>query len=145
MAKVRIYDVCDEERHELIGNFLESVISLKDRQDVIDFFVGLLTPSELLMISRRIKIAQEILEESSYFDIQEKLGVGSLTVAKTEKWLRKGDEKRQKRIIKALQSAKEISNKKNKNKDRVASYDPLDKYAYHRFTKELLKVFLSKE
>jgi uncharacterized protein YerC len=145
MAKVRIYDVRDEERYELIGNFLESVISLKDRQDVIDFFVGLLTPSELLMISRRIKIAQEILEGSSYFDIQEKLGVGSLTVAKTEKWLRKGDKKRQKRIVKALQSARAISNKKNREKEKVTSHDPLDKYAYHRFTKELLNIFLSKE
>jgi len=138
MAKVRVYDVDKNERYELVGSFLDSVVSLREKKDVVDFFVGLLTPSEMLMVARRIRIAQRLLEGETYDTIQEELGVGTLTIAKTEKWLRRGNETRQARLRKCILSGSKKHKRNPSNAPRMSS-SPLDKYAHHRAAKEILK------
>ncbi len=52
------------------------------------FLDGLLTPSEQIMLGRRIWISRMILENKRYDEISERLLVGHNTIAKVELWLR---------------------------------------------------------
>jgi len=52
------------------------------------FLEGLLTPSEQIMLGRRIWISRMILENKRYDEICERLHVGSGTIAGVELWLR---------------------------------------------------------
>jgi len=138
MAKIRVYEVEKSERYEMIGAFLDSVVSLKEKKDVVDFFVGLLTPSEMLMIARRIRIAQRLLEGGKHDEIRDELGVGFATITNAERWLRRGSEDRQKRLRTCILGSVKKQQKKVENTRKISS-DPLDKYAYHRAAKEILK------
>ena len=51
------------------------------------FLEGLLTPSEQIMLGRRIWIARMLLENKTYQEIGELLHVGPHTVMRTELWL----------------------------------------------------------
>lgn len=51
------------------------------------FLEGLLTPSEQIMLGRRIWIARMLLEDKTYQEIGERLHVGPNTVMRTELWL----------------------------------------------------------
>ena len=51
------------------------------------FLEGLLTPSEQIMLGRRIWIARMLLENKTYQEIGELLHVGPNTVMRTELWL----------------------------------------------------------
>jgi Trp operon repressor len=51
------------------------------------FLEGLLTPSEQIMLGRRIWIARMLLEDKTYSEIGERLHVGPNTVMRTELWL----------------------------------------------------------
>ncbi len=53
-----------------------------------DFFKGLLTHSEQIMLGRRIWIARLLLEQKSYLEIGRELHVGPNTIRRTELWLR---------------------------------------------------------
>jgi Trp operon repressor len=53
-----------------------------------EFFKGLLTHSEQIMLGRRIWIARLLLEQKSYQEIGKVLHVGPNTIRRTELWLR---------------------------------------------------------
>jgi uncharacterized protein YerC len=53
-----------------------------------NFLYGLLTPSEQIMLGRRIWISRMILENKRYDEIGARLHVGSGTIAHVELWLR---------------------------------------------------------
>lgn len=63
---------------------------LKSREEVKNFFKDLLTLSEVVMISRRIQIAQMLLEGLGYEEIRKKLKVGFNTINQVERWLNNG-------------------------------------------------------
>ncbi|NCU42182.1 MAG: hypothetical protein EOM19_05720 [Candidatus Moranbacteria bacterium] len=136
MAKVRVNDVSPDERYKQVGEFLECVQNLKQKNEIINFFVGLLTPSELLMVARRIYIGRRLLEKATYDEIRDEIGVGYTTIANIERWLYKGDAKQQVQRAKKIVSGKKVL---ERMRDKNISTSPLDKYAYHRFTKEILK------
>lgn len=54
---------------------------------VDNFLEGLLTPSEQIMLGRRIWISRLLLEQKTYAEIGARLHVGTTTVAKVELWL----------------------------------------------------------
>ncbi|NTW45250.1 MAG: hypothetical protein HGB14_12685 [Anaerolineaceae bacterium] len=56
-----------------MDSFFEVVSKLKTKQEIVDFFLGLLTQSESLMMARRIQIARMLLQEKSYEEIKSKL------------------------------------------------------------------------
>ena len=53
------------------------------------FLKELLTPSERIMVGRRIWIARLLLSGHTHAEIGEKLEVGPNTIVKVEKWLKK--------------------------------------------------------
>lgn len=134
MAKVKTHLVDKKERFRIIGEFFEIVTNLKNKDDVIGFFIGLLTSSESLMLARRIQVAEMLLEEKSYEEIRKKLKVSFQTIAKVYQWLYGENETYKKQIGNQL----ERKRKRNKKHERFDDGSLLNKYAHHRLLKDLL-------
>ncbi len=102
MSKVRHYLIDKEEKYRIIGDFFEIVANLKSKKEIINFFLGLFTPSEAVMIARRIQIAKMIMEDKSYQEIKKALNTGYDTISKTHNWLSKRKEEYEKWIKECL-------------------------------------------
>jgi len=134
MPKVKIHAIKPKEKYQIIGDFFEIISELKSKKEVIDFFVGLLTPSEAIMMARRIQIGKLILQGKSYEEIRKKLKVGFHTITKTEEWIHGNEEKYSQWIEKCLTKNIDVKNSKS-----IQSYGSLlDKYPGHRLLKNLL-------
>lgn len=133
MAKVKSHEINSKERYKIIGNFFDIIANLKSKKEVVDFFVGLLTPSENLMVARRIQIAQLLIEGEGYETIKNKLKVSFQTITKTERWLHSEDEDYNNWLAKCLK-IKPLKNNKEIEKENL-----LNRYSHHRFIKNLLK------
>ncbi len=116
------------EKYKIIGNFFEIVSGLKNKKEVVDFFLGLLTPSEVLMAARRIQIAQMLLEEGNYEIIRKRLKVSNQTITKTDRWLHRDEDYN--RWLKTKLKTREEKRKEIK--------DVLDKYPQYRFLRNIL-------
>ncbi len=139
MARVNIHSISKEERFQIIGEFFDVIAELKGKQDIIDFFIGLLTPSESLMLARRIQIAKLIIEDKNYEEIRLELGVGLRTIQSVHTWLNKKEGAYKKIIERYLEKIK-LKNKKREKKSRkyYTRNSLLDRYPQHRFLKDLL-------
>lgn len=131
MPKVKIQSVSKKERYRIIGELFEIIANLRSKKEVIDFLIGLLTSSEALMIARRLQIAKMLSKENGYDIIQKKLKVSHHTISIVEKWL-EYDEERKKLIIKKIKEIERSSRGKS-----IYSESLLDRYAHHRFLKEI--------
>jgi TrpR-related protein YerC/YecD len=87
MAKRKVYEVDKAERYAMLNDFFKMVASIKDHQEAAKFFKDLLTPSESLMLTRRIAIAKLLLEDWTFMEIAQKLKVGTNTVNSVNRWL----------------------------------------------------------
>lgn len=132
MPKVRPHSIAKEDKFKIIGNLFEVISNLKSKKESIDFFIGLLSPSEALMLARRMQIAQMLLRGENYELIRKALRVSNQTITKTDQWLHSGDEKNDRWLAECI-------TKTNKQRLRGEGIGMLDKYAHHRFLKELLK------
>ncbi len=74
----------------LFGTFCEVLCRLRSRREVSDFLKDLLNRQERLMLVRRLQVAELLLQEKTYREIQERLGVGSTTIARVDRWLNFG-------------------------------------------------------
>lgn len=90
MGKFDPYSLLLSDRNKLLNEFYSLVISLKSREQVINFFKDLFTPSEAVMFARRIQIAKMLLSGSSYEEIRKKLKVGVDTIVRVQRWLKDG-------------------------------------------------------
>ena len=136
MAKVRTGDVEQKEKYKIIGEFHEIVSSLRTKKEVVDFFVGLFSGSETLMMARRIQIAKLITKGASYEDIRSKLKVGFDTIRRTDLWLNGEDENYNLWINKCIKKLEDKENQKNTKQNK--STNSLDKYAHHRLLKKII-------
>ena len=64
-------------RIQMIGEFYDTIDSLKDRQEVRLFFKSLLTADEIAALMRRIEVAVLLFSKYNYDQIKEMLGVGN--------------------------------------------------------------------
>jgi Trp operon repressor len=76
-----------------------------------EFFKGLLTHSEQIMLGRRIWIARLLLSKKSYEEIGSELHVGPNTIRRTEMWLQ-GLLPDYEKIITEVEKAQVLSNRK---------------------------------
>jgi len=136
MGKIKAHEIDPKEKHEVIGDFFGIVSGLKSKKEVINFFVGLMTSSELLMAARRIQIARMLLGDKSYFEIKEKLKVGNDTIFRTDKWLNSRGEEYKAWICRCIE--KNDRQKIDNKKDNKTSWSMMDKYPEYRVWKDLL-------
>ncbi|MCX6765911.1 MAG: YerC/YecD family TrpR-related protein [Candidatus Moranbacteria bacterium] len=133
MAKVKTHLVDRKEKYRIIGEMYEIISNLKTKKEIVDFFMGLLTPSESLMLARRIQVAEMLMEEKNYDEISKKLRVSFQTIAKVYQWLHGENEGYKHQIL------EQIKRKERRSKRKSDTYESLlDRYPHHRFLKELL-------
>ncbi len=90
MAKRKVHEVDQRERHSMLNDFFRMIAKLKTQKDAANFFRDLLTPSESLMLIRRIEIAKMLLEGWNFEEIRGKLKVGYNTINGVNRWLYSG-------------------------------------------------------
>ncbi len=73
-------------RKELI----DVIVSIHDRRELSTFLDGILTPGEIVEISRRLQIVKMLKRGIAQHEIAEKLGVGVATVTRGSKEIQKG-------------------------------------------------------
>lgn len=134
MSKVKVHSVDKKERVKIINELLFVISDLKSKNDISDFFFGILTQSEILMIARRLQIAKLLLKGEGYDFISKKMHVSHQTINKTEQWIRYNFENKSD-IIKKINSLEKVVEIKTRKE-----YDLLDKYARHRIIRELLGI-----
>ena len=74
----------------MLDDFFEMVSKIKSKKDASNFFKDMLTPSESLMLTRRIEIAKMLLAGLNYRDIKDRLKVGDNTINYVNRWLYTG-------------------------------------------------------
>lgn len=79
-------------QQELLTEFCEALLNLKNTDEVVKFLIDLLTKSEALMLAKRIKIAKLLIEGKDYRTIGGLLKVSHGTIAKVAEWLTEAGE-----------------------------------------------------
>ncbi len=85
--KRKVSDLSEREVVTTLDALYTAAGSLKGRDAMKSFLRDLLTPSERIMLGRRIIIARMIIAGESYDSIGERLHVGRNTISKVYKWL----------------------------------------------------------
>jgi len=80
------------EQRELLAEFCEAFLNLRNLDEAVKFLTDLLTKKEILILAKRIKIAKYLLERKSYREIEESLKTSHGTVAKIAEWLTEAGE-----------------------------------------------------
>ncbi len=85
--KRRPQELSKEETITTLDTLYTAASSVKGRSAVKLFLRDLLTPSERIMLGRRIIIARMLIVGKSYDEIWEGLRVGRTTISKVHRWL----------------------------------------------------------
>ncbi len=133
MAKVKTDAVNPREKYYVIGNFFDIVSNLSSKKEAIDFLLGTLTPSEVLMIARRIRTAEMILEGKGYEEIRKEFGVGYQNIANVYRLLQRENSSYKKQVERHLEKRE----KEFKRNRKSLNLGLLDRYPQHKFLKEL--------
>ena len=87
MGKIEYMKIKKAERDEMDKKLSSTLLELPKKEDVTKLVMGMLTPSERIMFSRRIQIAQHLLVGRSHYKIRDTLGVGFDTIQMVHEWL----------------------------------------------------------
>lgn len=71
-------------------DLVQAILLLKNTEEVKNFLRDLMTESEILEFSKRLKAAQMLNDKISYLDIEKETGLSSTTIARVSKWLTNG-------------------------------------------------------
>lgn len=86
--KKKMNDLTEEERVRTLDLLYTAAAAVKGRDGMKAFLKDLLTPSERVMLGRRIWIARLLMAGESSAEVGRKLRVGPNTVYRVERWLR---------------------------------------------------------
>ncbi|MDA1337417.1 MAG: Trp family transcriptional regulator [bacterium] len=81
-----------ETQHELLGEFCDALCAVNTTNEAVELLTDLLTPSETIMLAKRIRIAKLLLNGKDYDTIGESLRVSQSTIAKVAAWLAESGE-----------------------------------------------------
>lgn len=85
--KVKIGKLSDKEVMRTLDTLYTAASAIQGRESVKLFLRDLLTPSERIMLGRRIIIARKLLNNETHEEIVRSLGVGYDTIVRVQKWL----------------------------------------------------------
>lgn len=94
MAKFDWRQLSKRDRKLITEELVAVIGAAPDKKALDQLLHNLLTPSEIIMIGRRILIAEALLEGKTYREIHNKLKLGMSTVLLVEKWLQSAQEKK---------------------------------------------------
>jgi len=146
MPVFHLNDLPKEKRIQMIGEFYDTIDSLRDRAEVRSFFKSLLTADEIATLMRRIEIAVLLSADFNYDRIIKMLGVGNNKITSVHKCLQQ-DDNGYKIIVKRLIEKRKQRLRKIKKENKV-DMSPLagvkKKYAGHFLLPNLLDVAIEK-
>lgn len=119
VSRVKDYHLSEDEKRKYLSDFYSLVSSLKNREEIKNFFKDLLSFSEIIMISRRIQIAKMLLKNNKYEYITEKLGVGKGTISRVNVWLDNGFGGYRKTIMSLREKDRKINMQYWKNAEKT--------------------------
>ncbi|MCA9363088.1 helix-turn-helix domain-containing protein [Candidatus Kaiserbacteria bacterium] len=85
--KKKLNQISEQQKIETLDMLYTAASAVKGRDATKAFLHELLTPSERIMLGRRIWIARLLLQGYSQAEIGEKLEVGPNTIWRVQKWL----------------------------------------------------------
>lgn len=106
MTKVSRRLLDDEIEQRMYEVFWETVAGLKNPEEAEKFLRDLLSPTEQIMLVKRLAIAVLLTRGYTYDDIDETLKVSRSTIMRVSYWLKHGDKGYQRVIRKILQKRK---------------------------------------
>jgi uncharacterized protein YerC len=86
--KRRLKDLTKKETITTLDALYTAASAVKGRDAVKLFLRDLLTPSERIMLGRRIIIARLLIMGEPYTEIAKRLGVGQATIGRVHRWLK---------------------------------------------------------
>ncbi|MBI4276530.1 hypothetical protein HY629_01680 [Candidatus Uhrbacteria bacterium] len=75
------------EQNELLLELCDALVAVKVGEEAAQFLRDLLTPNELKMIARRLKIAKELMRGEKYDTIMKQWKAAPNTIARIQAWL----------------------------------------------------------
>ncbi len=91
IGKVKVRALTHRERRTLQEELRITVRGLSHRM-FLTFLLSFLTPSERVMLARRLQIARRLIAERTYEDIRRELHVGLDTIQEVDRWLQEKPE-----------------------------------------------------
>jgi len=85
--KKRLKDLTEKETLVTLDTLYTAAGTMRGRDAVKLFLRDLLTPSERIILGRRIIIARMLMPGTSYGEIEKRLGVSSATIGRVHRWL----------------------------------------------------------
>ena len=73
-----------------LNELIDLLLNIKNKEDLEDFLLGILTPKELQEIPTRLQIVKMLKKGTSQHKIAEKLGVGIATVTRGSREIKMG-------------------------------------------------------
>ncbi len=83
-----IHKLSKTEQDELFIGFVESLSRIRSSVEAANFVKDLLSESEVLMLARRLQVADLLLQGLTYEQIRKVIKVSFATIAKVQTWLR---------------------------------------------------------
>jgi Trp operon repressor len=87
MAKVDYTKVPASQRRVMLRGLAQFLVAVKSEGEMLQVLHRLLTPSEVVMLGRRLHIAGELVRGQSYRTIGHKYNVGIGTIRSIDRWL----------------------------------------------------------
>ena len=109
--KRRLKDLSERETIVTLDALYTAASAVRGRDAVKLFLRDLLTPSERIMLGRRIIIARMLMSGTSYEEIARRMAVGHATVGRVHRWL-KDQLPGYEQAIKGMEQAFDERNKK---------------------------------
>jgi TrpR-related protein YerC/YecD len=146
MTTFHLNSLPKEKRIQMIGEFYDTIDSLKDRNEVRLFLKDLLSADEIANLMRRIEIAVLLSAEYKYDEIIRMLGVGRAKISGVHKCLLQDDSGYQIIVKRLLENRKKRLRKAKKEEKDAMSPNSLvkKKYAGHFMLPNLLDAAIEK-
>ncbi len=107
-----------KEIEKILFQLCLAISEIKDPNEAAELLRDLLSYQESEMIAKRLKIAEHLINGSTYGEIEEQLLVSSSTIARVQEWLKISGEGYQKAIARTKQKIKTISSSEHSMADK---------------------------
>ncbi|MDP2909924.1 MAG: YerC/YecD family TrpR-related protein [bacterium] len=132
MGTFNLNSLPKQNRIQMIGEFYDTINSLKDRSEVRLFFKDLLNPNEIAMLMRRLEIAVLLNAGFTYEKIIKLLGVSRIKIATVHKVLSVEGNGYKIAIERLLEDRKKrIKKEENEKTDPLSFKAAKNKYPLH--------------
>lgn len=88
MTQVSKYPISKAVEQRIFEMFFKTIVNLKNSEDVASFLEEFLTPTEKMMLAKRLAIAVMLSKGYDYHAIRQTLRVSSPTIAGANLWLK---------------------------------------------------------